>query len=125
MVTLLTERDVRAVLTMDMALDAVETAFKGLANGSAVNLSRRRVTLPNGLLHVMASAVPERQMLGLKTYVTFGGPVDFLVPLYSSANGKLLALIEADWLGRMRTGAASGVATKYLARPEARTLGLF
>lgn len=125
MVTLLTEADVRAVLTMAMALDAVEAAFRSLAAGTGRNLARRRVAVPGGLLHVMAGAVPERQVVGLKAYATFGGPVDFLVPLYSSDTGRLLALIEADWLGRMRTGAASGVATKYLARPEARTLGLF
>ncbi len=125
MVTLLTEQDVRAVLTMDMALAAVETAFQGLAAGTASNFPRRRVVTPSGLLHFMASAVPELHVLGLKAYATFGGPVDFLVPLYNSDTGRLLALIEADWLGRLRTGAASGVATKYLARLEARTLGLF
>jgi len=125
MVTLLTERDVRSVLTMELALTAVEAAFQGLASGSATNLSRRRVAVPGGLLHLMASALPDLHVLGLKAYTTFGGQTDFLVPLYNSDTGRLLALIEADWLGRVRTGAASGVATKYLARPEARTLGLF
>ena len=125
MVTLLTEADVRRVLTMEMALAAVEAAFQSLAAGNASNLPRRRVAVPGGLLHVMASAMPDLHVLGLKAYATFGGPVDFLVPLYSSDTGRLLALIEADWLGRVRTGAASGVATKYLARSDARTLGLF
>jgi alanine dehydrogenase len=125
MVTLLTERDVRAVLTMDVALTAVEAAMRSLAANTGANLPRRRLATPGGLLHLMAGALPEQQVLGLKAYTTFGGPVDFLVPLYSTENGRLLALIEADWLGRMRTGAASGVATRYLARPEAHTLGLF
>ena len=125
MVTLLTEADVRAVLTMDLALEAVETAFRSLAAAPGRNYPRRRVSVPAGLLHFMAGAVPELNALGLKAYATFGGPVDFLVPFYAADTGRLLALIEADWLGRMRTGAASGVATKYLAQPDARTLGLF
>jgi alanine dehydrogenase len=125
MVLLITERDVRSVLTMDLALQAVEEAFRGLADGTAVNLPRRRVALAHGTLHLMASSVGSRRALGLKAYPTFGGRVDFLIPLYDSETGRLQALIEADWLGRLRTGAASGVATRYMARPESRTLGLF
>jgi ornithine cyclodeaminase/alanine dehydrogenase-like protein (mu-crystallin family) len=48
------------------------------------------------------------------------GKIRFLVPLYEVATGDLVALIEADYMGQLRTGAASGVATKYLARPDAR-----
>lgn len=125
MTLLLTERDVRSLLTMETALEAVEEAFLGLFDGSATNLPRRRVKMEHGTLHLMASVVNSRRALGLKAYNTFGGRVDFLVPLYNSENGRLLALIEGDWLGRMRTGAASGVATKYMARADAKTLGLF
>ena len=125
MVLLLTERDVKSLLTMEIALEAVEEAFRGLADGSAINQPRRRIETGRGLFHFMASAVGSRKALGLKAYGTFGGQIDFLIPLYSSETGRLLAIIEGDWLGRMRTGAASGVATKYMARPEAKTLGLF
>ncbi|MCC7359505.1 MAG: ornithine cyclodeaminase family protein [Anaerolineales bacterium] len=125
MVTLITEAEVRAVLTMDLALEAVETAFRSFAAEPGRNLARRRVSVPGGRLHLMAAVVPEVNALGLKAYATFSGPVDFLTPLYAADTGRLLALIEADWLGRMRTGAASGVATRYLARPDARALGLF
>jgi ornithine cyclodeaminase/alanine dehydrogenase-like protein (mu-crystallin family) len=125
MVLLLTEADVRQVFTIDLALQAVEDAFRGLAERSAVNLPRRRVALPNGTLHYMASAVGELNALGLKAYATFGGRTDFLIPLYDSGNGRMLALIEGDYLGRLRTGAASGVATRYMARPESKVLGLF
>ncbi len=125
MVLLLTERDVKSLLTMEIALDAVEEAFRGLAEGSAVNLPRRRIETEGGLFHFMASAVNSRRAIGLKAYHTGRGRVDFLIPLYSADTGQLIALIEGDWLGRMRTGAASGVATKYMARAEAKTLGLF
>jgi ornithine cyclodeaminase/alanine dehydrogenase-like protein (mu-crystallin family) len=125
MVLLLTESDVRSILTMQMALEAVEEAMRGLAEGSAINQPRRRIAMPGGVLHYMASAVGSSRVFGLKAYPTFGGRVDFLIPLYDAETGKLLALIEGDWLGRLRTGAASGVATKYMARPESKTLGLF
>jgi alanine dehydrogenase len=125
MVLLLTEADVRSLLTMDMALQAVEEAMRGMAAGSAANLPRRRIALEGGALNLMASALPSLGAIGLKAYTTFGGRTDFLVPLYDSRTGRLLALIEGDWLGRLRTGAASGVATKYMARASARRMGLF
>jgi ornithine cyclodeaminase/alanine dehydrogenase-like protein (mu-crystallin family) len=124
MTLLLTERDARSLLTMEVALEAVEEAFRGLADGSAINLPRRRLVMPKGSLHLMSSAVGSRGVFGSKNYATFGGPVDFLIPLYNLETGKMLALIEGDWLGRLRTGAASGVATKYMARPNSRSLGL-
>lgn len=126
MTLLLTERDVQSLLTMDLALEAVEAAFHDLAAGAgSVNQARRRIPLKNGTLHYMAGALPGQGVLGLKMYPVVAGRVTFLVPLYSAETGRLLALIEADHLGRMRTGAASGVATKYMARPDAKTLGLF
>jgi ornithine cyclodeaminase/alanine dehydrogenase-like protein (mu-crystallin family) len=109
MVLLLKEADVKAVLTMEVALEAVEEAFQGLADGSALNHSRRRLALDKGVVHYMASAVRSRNALGMKVYPTFGGPVQFLVPLYDATTGRMLALIEGDWLGQARTGAASGV----------------
>jgi alanine dehydrogenase len=125
MVTLLKEADVRSLLTMDLALQAVEEAMRGMAEGTATNLPRRRIAMEGGTLHLMASTVGSLQAVGLKAYNTFGGRTDFLIPLYDSRTGRMLALIEGDWLGRLRTGAASGVATRYMARPQARTLGLF
>ncbi|MGH2524162.1 MAG: ornithine cyclodeaminase family protein [Anaerolineales bacterium] len=125
MVLWLTENDVRSLLTMEIALEAVEEAFQGLADGSAINQPRRRITHAGNTFHLMFSTVGSRRMIGLKAYNTYGGPVDFLIPLYSTETGRLVALVEGDWLGRLRTGAASGVATRYMARPESKTLGLF
>ncbi len=119
----LSETDVRAVADMAMALEAVETAFRGLA-ADAVNQSRARVPLPRGLLHSMTAADPALGVAGGKLYATTGQRVDFLVPVYDLETGALRALIAADWLGQLRTGAASGVATRVLARPDAQVLGL-
>ncbi len=125
MAWLLSEADVERVLTMEMALEAVEEAFREQAEGRAINEPRRRLRLPQGMLHIMSAAVLSRGVLGFKAYTSFRGGVRFLVCLYEAETGALLALIEANRLGQMRTGAASGVATKYMARPDAQTLGIF
>lgn len=121
----LTEDDVARLLTMAEALEAVEEAFRQHGQGSAVNRPRARVRVPQGILHVMAAGLPREGVLGFKAYTAFGGTVRFHVHLYSAEDGRLLAILEADRLGRIRTGAASGVATKYLGRPEASVVGIF
>jgi ornithine cyclodeaminase/alanine dehydrogenase-like protein (mu-crystallin family) len=125
MALLLREADVQALLPMSLALDAVEEAFRHLADGSAVLHARQRLSLPEKThLHYMAAADSVRGYAGLKIYTWVGGTLRFLVPLYRIATGELLALIEADRLGQMRTGAASGVATKYMARDDSAVLGI-
>jgi ornithine cyclodeaminase/alanine dehydrogenase-like protein (mu-crystallin family) len=74
---------------------------------------------------MMGAALPTRGVIGYKAYTAFKGKVRFHVMLYSAETGELLAMLQADRLGQMRTGAASGVATKYLARAEAHTVGIF
>ena len=103
----------------------VEEVFRQQGLGTAINRPRFRVRLPNGILHVMPGGAPVFKSLGFKAYTTFLGGAKFLFFLYSSDTGELLAIMEANRLGQMRTGAASGVATKYMARSEAHTLGLF
>jgi len=125
MALLLTESDVEHLLTMELALEAVEEAFREQAEGRASNEPRRRLRVPRGTLHVMSAAVLARGVLGFKAYTSFPSGVRFLVLLYDVETGSLLALIEANRLGQMRTGAASGVATRYMARPDAHTLGIF
>ncbi len=126
MALLIREAEVRELLTMEETLAAVEEALRDAARGGgATNRPRSRVQAPSGLLHVLPGAVPARGALGLKVYSSSKAGTKFLVLLYSSETGELLALVEADWLGRMRTGAASGVATRHLARPDAATVALF
>jgi len=122
---LITEADVRAILTMPLALEAVETSFRRLADGSAVCHPRRRLRMvEKGLMNYMAAADSAGGYMGLKIYTVSPGGVRFLVPLFSARSGELCALIEADYLGQMRTGAASGFATRVLARPDARSVGI-
>ncbi|HVV47911.1 MAG TPA: ornithine cyclodeaminase family protein [Bryobacteraceae bacterium] len=115
----LSEKDVLACLPMATAMELVDQAFRQLADGSAVNHPRRRVILPTGsVLHYMAAGTPE--YFGIKAYsVNAKTGAHFEVLLYRSADGLPLATLEANHLGQIRTGAASGVATKHLARSDA------
>jgi alanine dehydrogenase len=122
---LLSEEDVKQILTMPMALAAVEDSFRRLADGSALLHSRQRLHLPGkSYLHYMAAADATSGYMGMKIYTSSGVGLRFLVPLFHVDSGELLALIEADYLGQIRTGAASGVATRLLARPDAARIGI-
>jgi len=123
---ILREDDVRQVLTMPEAIDALAVAFRDWAEGHSQNIPRQRIVMreAGGVLHVLPAVVPELDALGFKAYTAFAGGVRFAVHLYRASTGELLALIEADWLGRMRTAAASGLATKLLARQDAHVLGM-
>src|SRR5689334_18004484 len=123
MVLLLSENDVRQLFPMDAALTVVEEAFRSLAAGESQNQPRRRVRIRGGMLHTMSASLPRCQAVGIKAYATVRGNASFLVALWDHQTGMLKALIEGGRLGQMRTGAASGVATKYLARSDAEVLG--
>ncbi|MEY2634004.1 MAG: hypothetical protein RIR00_2658 [Pseudomonadota bacterium] len=125
MALLLTEQDVRQVLTMPMALAAVELAHRELSEGRALDTPRARSRLPQTVLHLLQGALPAQGVLGYKAYTSNRSGNRFKVHLFDAATGRQRALIQADFLGMMRTGAASGVAAKYLARPEARVAGVF
>jgi alanine dehydrogenase len=122
---LLSENDVRGLLTMRDAIAAVEEVTRRQAAGDAIVHPRHRLELPGkGFLHYMAGADVVGGLVGMKLYTSVRGALRFMVPLYQSATGELLAIIEADYMGLMRTGAASGVATRWMARPDANTLGV-
>lgn len=118
------EEDVGRLLPMSVALEAVEEVLRLHGQGKAVNIARSRVRLPNNVLHVMSGGVPDLNITGLKAYTTTPHGAQFVVLLYQADSGELLAILEADKLGQTRTGAASGVATKYMARSDASTVGI-
>jgi alanine dehydrogenase len=120
----LRETDVEQLLSPEDAVEAVEGCFARLASGEAENRPRYRIGLTEGLLNVMGAADLGLGVAGLKTYAAFAGRTRFVVVLFSAVAPDVLALIEADRLGQMRTGAASAVAARHLAKPGASTLGL-
>lgn len=124
MALLLTETDVCSLLDMPLAMDLVETSFQRLADTSATSQPRRRLKLgEKGILSYMAAADQAGGYAGLKIYTVTKGKIRLIVPLFKVETGDLMALIEADYLSQMRTGAATGVATKFMARDDARIAG--
>jgi ornithine cyclodeaminase/alanine dehydrogenase-like protein (mu-crystallin family) len=124
-VLLLTEEDVRQILTMEMALDAVEEGLRKLALDEAMNVPRARTQTDHAMLHVMSAAAKSLGVMGYKAYATSRKGLHFHVGLFDGRTGSLLCLMQAAYLGEMRTGAASGVATQYMARPDASEVGIF
>jgi ornithine cyclodeaminase/alanine dehydrogenase-like protein (mu-crystallin family) len=120
----LTEDDVGQLLEPADALPVIEECFRRLASGAAVNEPRKRLLLPDGYFAVMAATDTDLSYAGLKSYTVVDGRLAFVVCLFSVADGTLAAVIEADRLGQIRTGAASGVAAAHLAREGASSVGL-
>ncbi len=125
MTILLREQQVTELLDIRTAIDAVEEVLRDQAEGQATNRPRYRVAMPTSQLHVMSAGDRRLGVYGFKAYTASRKGARFLVLLYESDTGDLLAMIEADRLGQMRTGAASGVATKYMARERADTVGIY
>jgi ornithine cyclodeaminase len=125
MALFLNEDDVRRLLTMPMTIEAVEEAHREFSLAQAVDIPRQRTRLPQTALHILQGALPGRDAIGYKAYTSNRSGVRFLVHVFSASSGALRAVLAADTLGMMRTGAASGVATRHLARPDAEVLGVF
>lgn len=121
---ILSEQDIESLLSIDDALEAVESAYKGLGTGDNTNNPRNRVNSPGSRLQLMGGACPESGLTGAKIYNTGESGTQFLVAVFAESGGELRGIIEADVLGRLRTGAASGVATDQLAREDATTMGI-
>ena len=125
MTLFLSEADVRELLTMDLALAAVEAAHRAHGTGRAVDIPRQRTRVPTASLHILQGALLDEGVMGYKAYTVSKEGARFLVHLFDAATGRLLAVIEADYLGMMRTGATGGLAARLLAREDAATVGVF
>jgi alanine dehydrogenase len=121
----LSEQDVQELLTPGDAVEAVEGSFRRIADGAVEIAPRRRLRLEEGRLADMAASDLELGFAGAKVYAGFAEGAAFVVALFSVERPELVAVLEADHLGRLRTGAASGVAAKYLAKDGARSLGVY
>src|SRR5487761_2606405 len=120
----ITEDQVRELLPMDKCVQLMRETFQELRTGAARNQPRRRLTLPTGsTLHSLAGSWGK--YFGTKIYSTnpkFGAYFFFL--LFDAETALPLAQFEANYLGQIRTGAASGYATDILAAPQASTLAI-
>ncbi|MCH2305666.1 MAG: ornithine cyclodeaminase family protein [SAR202 cluster bacterium] len=122
---LITEKDVKNLLTMELAICSLEEIFKKESIKDSVNSSRIRINLPEGSLNFMAASSKSLNLIGTKSYIPkTKTAIKFYVQLYDGENGNLLSVIEANLMSRIRTGAASGLATKYLAKKNSSVLGI-
>jgi alanine dehydrogenase len=129
MTVYLSDEDVSSLLSIQDAFDQVDTTFRLLSDGSAVNAPRRRAQSGDAVLNVMWAVAPTEGVMGVKAYPvvrsgTSQGTVLTLL-LYSVATGELLAIIKADRLGQLRTAAATAVASVALARPDSKVLSVY
>lgn len=120
----LRESEVAELLSPEDAVEAVEGCFRRMASGRVELRPRFRLGLDPGMLNVMAASDLELGVAGLKTYAASEDGARFVVVLFAADRAEVLALIEADKLGQLRTGAASAVAARHLAKPDAKSLGV-
>ncbi|MEX2612497.1 MAG: ornithine cyclodeaminase family protein [Gaiellaceae bacterium] len=120
----LTESEIESLLAPADAVEAIEDCFRRMARGEVEIAPRRRLRLEDGALADMAASDLALGLAGGKLYSAFAEGAAFVVCLFDTTKPEIVAVIEADRLGKLRTGAASGVAARYLARRGARTLGV-
>ena len=124
MTLFLSESEVQQLLSPLDAVEAVEGSFRRMGAGAVRIAPRRRLELDEGQLADMAASDLELGYAGVKAYAGMRDGAAFVVALFAADRPELVAVIEADHLGRLRTGAASAVAAKYLARADATSLGV-
>ena len=125
MTKFLTEENVNNLLNMDDALDSLEEIFAASSEGKIINLPRKRIDIEGSNFNFMAASWEEKGIIGYKSYVAGSKGLSFHVLIYSLEDNQLLTMIEANRLGQLRTGAASGVATKYLSGKDSIDLGVY
>jgi alanine dehydrogenase len=136
MALLLTRKDVESVLTMAEAIAAVEEAFRQQHLGTVDMPLRPTIRIPkhSGVVLFMPAYIGgEVDALGMKVVSVYpNNPTQHNLPttlatilLHDPQTGSLLGIMDGTFITAMRTGAVSGVATKYLARQNAKTVGIF
>ena len=120
----LTEAEVGQLITPADAIGAVEACFDRLARGEIDNRPRYRQKADGGAFAVMSAVDNELRLAGVKSYAAVAGGTWFVLSLFDLDGGAVVGIIEADRLGQLRTGAASAVAAKHLAREGATSLGI-
>lgn len=124
MALFLNEQEVAQLLPMGECVEVLEEAFAHAGAGQVDIKPRSRIRMPGGFFHFMAAADAGHQVFGYKAYPSFAGGARMLVMLYDYASGALLSCMEASNLGQIRTGAASGLATRWMARADADSVGV-
>ena len=132
---LLNDLEVEDLLRMEDAIEVVEEALRQLAVGGASMVARITTKPPDApgkyyLRWLMPGTIHSMGVMGAKFLVAPSrgyepsGPTRLMVLLFDTNDGSLLAAMSGRTLSTIKTGAVSGVGTKYLSRPDSRTLGI-
>jgi len=124
MALFLSDQEVAQLLPMDECIDVLEEAFAHAGTGKVDNRPRNRIRMPGGFFHFMVASNEGHGVFGYKAYPSFAGGAKMIVMLYDYETGALLSCMEGGRLGQIRTGAASGLATKYMAKKDAATVAV-
>ena len=124
MALFLRNADVDEAVSMDDMLAAIEDMQRHYGLGQVSNLGRRKIVASTGLLSVMGGGLYYKGVFGVKTYTVISGKYSFHITLYDTESGQLLASLQANRLGQLRTGATTGLAVRYLARGDASVVGI-
>lgn len=133
---LLTREDVKSVLTMKDCINAVESSFAELSNGTAALPLRNNISPKDGLPGLalyMPAYLKELNALACKVVTVYkDNPAKFNMPttigkvlLQDPASGDVICIMDGGYLTAVRTGAASGVANKYLSRKGKQVIGIY
>ncbi|MER3447692.1 MAG: ornithine cyclodeaminase [Candidatus Dadabacteria bacterium] len=125
MVLFLGEEEIEQILSMDDAIRVIEETFRQQGLGNVINHPRLRIRTEKSMLHYLAGAVPHMKVMGYKAYTSYKGGVKFRVFLHSIETGELLSIMDGNFMGMIRTGATTGVATKYMSRADSDVVGIF
>lgn len=120
MALIISEPQTRKLIDMPTALKVVDKMFRDRAAGKARNLPRRRLKGSARQLNMMAAWQSDSDLICLRAYAGASNTVT----MYNGRTGQIQTIIDMAFLSSLRTGAASGVAAKYLAPNNARTLGI-
>ena len=118
----ITESEVNKIINIKLALNSVEEAFQMMAKGEAVNKPRERLPLGSTSMNYMSAGIDTDNITGLKVYVPNSGGTKFYVHIMNAETGEMISIIEANTLGQYRTGAASGIASKFLANSNSKNV---
>lgn len=126
---LITDTEVSSTINMRDAIDAMAAAFEQFGNGAGAIAPRVRAAAEHNqklaAIAAMGAALPASDLVGAKVYSTVNGQFNFVIVLFSASTGHALAAIEANEITKFRTAAATAVAMRKLAAPEARSLAIF
>jgi ornithine cyclodeaminase/alanine dehydrogenase-like protein (mu-crystallin family) len=125
MVLFLGEAEVQELLNMDDAVHILEETFRQQGKGNIINHPRNRIKTPKSMLHYLPGAVPHLNVMGYKAYTSSKAGIKFRVFLHDIETGELLSIMDGNYMGMIRTGAATSVATKHMSRQDSSRVGIY